>query len=228
MTRSPRTCATRAATTSWPASARTPSGPRGARRRPSRTGAIVPVAESYVTEPPDTYLPPPPDDGEKYAYFGRPRRWVFVWLLIASGGVLYGYVHVAERAWVVSPVMWLLLMVIVPPVAVNFWLRIGRPRLTLEEHQATVASYTERGETVDVFLPSCGEPLAVLDNTFRYVNKMKWGGLKTVYVLDDSARENVRDLADQYKFRYIVRPDPGVMKKAGNLSYAFGISTGDF
>jgi len=142
--------------------------------------------------------------------------------------VLYGYIHVAERAWLVTPVMWLLLMVMVPPVAVNFWLRMGRPRLTLAEHQATVASYREDGETVDVFLPSCGEPLAVLNNTFRYVSKLKWDGPKAVYVLDDSVREPVRDLADHYQFRYIVRPDPGVMKKAGNLSYALTISAGDF
>ena len=111
---------------------------------------------------------------------------------------------------------------------VNFWLRIGPPRLTLAEHQATVASYQEHGETVDVFLPSCGEPLAVLNNTFRYVSKMNWPGLKTVYVLDDSARETVRELADQYSFRYVVRPDPGEMKKAGNLLHALGISAGDF
>jgi hypothetical protein len=52
---------------------------------------------------------------------------------------------VAERAWLVAPLMWLLLMVMVPPVAVNFWLRIGRPRLTLAEHQATVASYHRAG-----------------------------------------------------------------------------------
>ena len=183
-----------------------------------------PVAE----RPQEIYLPQPPDDREKYGYFGKQRRWVFAWLLIASAGVLYGYVHVAERAWLVAPVMWLLLMVMVPPVVVNFWLRIGRPRLTLAEHQATVANYREHGETVDVFLPSCGEPLAVLDNTFQYVSKMDWSGLKTVYVLDDSAREKVRDLADAYNFRYIVRPDPGHMKKAGNLAHALGISAGDF
>ena len=91
-----------------------------------------------------------------------------------------------------------------------------------------MASYQEHGETVDVFLPSCGEPLAVLDNTFRYVSTMDWRGPKTVYVLDDSARETVRDLADQYGFRYIVRPNPGQMKKAGNLTHALGVSPGDF
>ena len=151
-----------------------------------------PVAE----QPQEIYLPQPPDDREKYRYFGKQRRWVFAWLLIASIGVLYGYVRVAEHAWLVAPIMWLLLMVMVPPVVVNFWLRIGRPRLTLAEHQATVANYREHGESVDVFLPSCGEPLAVLNNTFQYVSKMDWSGLKTVYVLDDSAREKVHDLAD--------------------------------
>jgi cellulose synthase (UDP-forming) len=187
-----------------------------------------------VTEPvlaqrrPDIYLPQPPDDREKYEYFGGSRRWVFVWLLVASTGVMYGYVHVAERAWAVAPVMWLLLMVMVPPVVVNFWLRFGRPRLTLPEHLATVASYREHGEAVDVFLPNCGEPLAVLDNTFGHVSGMTWGGIKSVYVLDDSARETVRDLADKYGFRYIVRPHPGEMKKAGNLTHALGITTGDF
>ena len=38
----------------------------------------------------------------------------------------------------------------------------------------------------------------------------------------------VRDLADRYGFRYIVRPNPGEMKKAGNLTHALGISDGDF
>ena len=47
-------------------------------------------------------------------------------------------------------------------------------------------------------------------------------------MLDDSAREKVRDLAEEYDFRYIVRPHPGEMKKAGNLTHALGISGGDF
>jgi len=176
----------------------------------------------------ELYLPRPPDDQEKYAYFGKPRRWVFAWLLIASIGVLYGYVHVAERAWVVSPIMWLLLMVMVPPVFINFWLRTGRSRLTLAEHRAFVAKYRAHGEAIDVFLPSCGEPVPVLNNTFKYVSAMNWAGPKTVYVLDDSDRETVRDLARRYDYQYVVRPNPGEMKKAGNLTHALGISSGDF
>ena len=181
-----------------------------------------------AADPEEIYLPRPPDRREKYEYFGPPRRWVFAWLLLAAVGVLYGYIHVAEHAWAVAPVMWLLLMVMVPPVVVNFWLRTGRARLTRAEHQAIVDNFRPHGETVDVFLPSCGEPLAVLDNTFRYVSAMTWAGPRTVYVLDDSVREQVHDLARQYDFRYVVRPNPGEMKKAGNLTYALGISEGDF
>ena len=131
------------------------------------------LTEPAVAEQrPDIYLPDPPDDQEKYKYFGKQRRWVFAWLLIASVGVLYGYIHVAQHAWLIAPLMWLLLMVMVPPIVVNFWLRVGPPRLTVAEHQATVTSYREgeHDETVDVFLPSCGEPLTVLDNTLRYVS----------------------------------------------------------
>ena len=174
------------------------------------------------------YLPQPPSREEKYQYFGSQRRWAFGWLLVAAAGILYGYVRVAEHAWAVAPLMWLLLMVMVPPVVINFWLRTGRPRLTLAAHQATVDGYRGHGETVDVFLPSCGEPLALLDNTFSHVSELSWGGAKAVYVLDDSAREQVRDLAARYSFRYIVRPRPGELKKAGNLIHALGISSGDF
>ena len=91
-----------------------------------------------------------------------------------------------------------------------------------------MASYQEDGASVDFFLPSCGEPLALLENTFRHVYGVEWSGTKTVYVLDDSARRQVRELAARYNFRYIVRPNPGEMKKAGNLLHALAITDGDF
>jgi cellulose synthase (UDP-forming) len=174
------------------------------------------------------YLPHPPSRNEKYRYFGKLRRWAFVWIFLAAVGILYGYVRVAEHAWVIAPLMWLLLMVLVPPVVISLWLRVGRPRLTLSEHEAAVAAYRDHGETIDVFLPSCGESLIVLNNTYRFVSQLRWAPAKHVYVLDDSARESVRELARRYDFRYVVRPDPGAMKKAGNLLHAFGISDGDF
>jgi cellulose synthase (UDP-forming) len=175
------------------------------------------------------YLPAPPADDEAYQYFGAHRPWAFAWLLIAASGIVYGYAEVSREAWVVSPVMFLLLMVMVPPVVVNFWLRAGRPRLGLGEHRERVASWLPRHEPpVDIFLPNCGEPLDVLDNTYYYVSQIRWRGERTVYVLDDSARNSVRELAASYGFRYVVRPDRGWLKKAGNMIHALSVSRGDY
>jgi cellulose synthase (UDP-forming) len=173
------------------------------------------------------YLPRPPTRTEKYSYFGSRRPYVFAWLLIAAMGILYGYVRVATKAWWTAPAL-VLLVVMVPPVIVNFWLRIGRPRLTLARHLAIMDSYQYGNESVDVFLPSCGEPVELLDNTMRCASAVRWQGSKTVYVLDDSAREEVRALAARYGFRYVVRANRGEMRKAGNLINAFGISDGEF
>jgi cellulose synthase (UDP-forming) len=173
------------------------------------------------------YLPRPPTRTEKYGYFRHRRPYVFAWLLIAAAGILYGYMRVATKSWWTSPAL-MLLAVMVPPVIVNFWLRIGKPRLTLSGHHAIARAYQYGYETVDVFLPSCGEPVDLLDNTFRCVSGMRWHGTKTVYVLDDSARGEVRALAARYGYRYVVRANRGELRKAGNLINAFGLSDGEF
>jgi cellulose synthase (UDP-forming) len=200
----------------------TNKAPPRARRAP------IPVALPPGT-PPTAYLPAPPGDDEVYQYFGAHRPWAFGFLLIAAGGIVYGYAEVAREAWVITPIMFLFLMVMVPPVIVNFWLRTGRPRLTLEEHKQRIASWRPGYEpSVDIFLPNCGEPVDVLNNTFSYVHQIAWRGVKAVYVLDDAARDEVHELADYYGFRYVVRPNRGWLKKAGNLIHALGVSRGDY
>ena len=173
------------------------------------------------------YLPQPPSRTEKYDYFRGHRRYIFAWLLVAAAGVIYGYVRVATKAWPFSPAL-LLLLVMVPPAVINFWLRVGRPRLTLADHLEITRAYCPGTESVDIFLPSCGEPIEVLNNTFRCVAGMRWPAAMTVYALDDSARADVRALAERYGYRYVVRPRPGELKKAGNLIHAFNLSRGDF
>ena len=191
-------------------------------------GTANPAPAGPPTPPgPGRYLPQPPTRTEKYGYFRGRRPYVFAWLLVAALGILYGYVRVATKAWWTTPAL-LLLVVMVPPVVINFWLRIGRPRLTLARHRAITGSYHYGHEAVDVFLPSCGEPVELLDNTMRCASAMRWPGPKTVYVLDDSAREEVRALAARYGFRYVVRANRGEMRKAGNLINAFGLSDGEF
>jgi cellulose synthase (UDP-forming) len=174
------------------------------------------------------YLPRPPTDEEKYSYFRKPRRWIFLWLFIGSLGILYGFVMVAIKAPWTMPAL-LLLAVMVPPVLVNFWLRIHKPRLTLSEHRARVAAFRPTPEdTVDIWLPTCGEPLRVLRNTYRHVAQLQWPARLTGWVLDDAARPEVADLASEFGFIHVVRENRGWLKKAGNLIHAFGISSSRF
>ena len=230
--------------TARPPRQRTPGAslPEAGKRSPARHRAPLPPGRSVPrqvnrTAPArslldldidSTYLPSPPTDGEKYAYFHKPRRWIFAWLLVGSLGILYGFVMVAIKAPWTMPAL-LLLVVMVPPVLVNFWLRIHRPRLTLHQHLARVGAFRPTpGDTVDVWLPTCGEPLRVLRNTYRHVARLRWPARVTVWVLDDGARPEVAELAAEFGFVHVVRRNRGYLKKAGNLTHAFGISSGRF
>ena len=53
--------------------------------------------------------------------------------------------------------------------------------------------------SVDVFLPVCREPTHVLDNTWKHIRALDYPNL-TVHVLDDGAKEEVRQLADMHGF----------------------------
>ena len=72
-----------------------------------------------------------------------------------------------------------------------------------------------------------GQQLLEWLNTYTFVAGMQWPGELNVYVLDDGGRESVRDLAADFGFHYILRPNRGYMKKAGNLQYAFTQTSGD-
>jgi cellulose synthase/poly-beta-1,6-N-acetylglucosamine synthase-like glycosyltransferase len=88
-----------------------------------------------------------------------------------------------------------------------------------------------RSPRPSAFPPGAGrhrEDLRVLGNTYHYVSQLAWPGPLTVYVLDDSARDLVRELAEQHGFVYLSRPNRGHLKKAGNLRYGFQHSRGDF
>jgi cellulose synthase (UDP-forming) len=171
------------------------------------------------------YLPLSPTDKEKYSYLRtRPRRWIFYWLAIGQLGVVYGFVRVMLKEPWTTPLL-LLLIVTVPPILVNFWLRTLKPRVTPSTHAACVAAYQpDPRDTVDIWLPTCGEPLRVLRNQYRHVALIRWHTRVNVWVLDDADRPEVADLAAEFSFRHVVRPNRGWLKKAGNLINAFGIS----
>ncbi|KAJ7634331.1 nucleotide-diphospho-sugar transferase [Roridomyces roridus] len=100
----------------------------------------------------------------------------------------------------------------------------------LEKHKEIVEKYaTTPGDdpSVDILLPCCGEPLELLENTYKYVSQLTYTNY-TVHVLDDGGLDSVKALASAYGFNYIRRPNRGHLKKAGNLRHAFGLTSGDF
>lgn len=75
--------------------------------------------------------------------------------------------------------------------------------------------------TVNIFLPTCGEPTEILNNSYSYVSQIRNSGVR-VYVLDDGSREEVRAMAQYYGFQYIARSS-NFLKKAGNIRHAFSM-----
>lgn len=78
--------------------------------------------------------------------------------------------------------------------------------------------------SVDIFIPIYSESLDILDKTLAAACTMRYAN-KTVFVLDDSHRDAVRDLAAEYGATYIRGPRRHA--KAGNLNNALKITEGD-
>ncbi|MET8946284.1 cellulose synthase catalytic subunit [Streptomyces sp. NPDC004542] len=174
-------------------------------------------------------LPQPPDDAEKYAYV---RRHLSV--LMAGSLVSFACLAVSQVLFTASsPWFWLttpLLALVVADYLISLYLDGLSKDFDLKAHKALVAGWRPAAHpSVDVFLPVCGEPLEVLHNTWVHVNRLAgtYRGEVNVYVLDDAADSEVGAMARDFGFRYVVRPDRGWFKKAGNLHHAFGITGGE-
>lgn len=82
--------------------------------------------------------------------------------------------------------------------------------------------------TVDIYLPSCGENIEIIANTFAYVKRVQdYYRNARVFVLDDAKKKEVETLANAYGYRYMTRPT-NELKKAGNLRNAFKFTDGEF
>ncbi len=176
----------------------------------------------------DAALPSAPTDREQYLYLGAQWRWVtpvsFVGYLLIVLSISYFVYRQPWAAFLLVP-----LGISAVGTVVSLFTSSRPRRDSIHSHRAVTAGWApDRVPSVDVFLPSAGEDLAVLRNTYDHVAALRWRGRLTVYVLDDSARSEVRALAEQRGFRYLTRPDRGYFKKAGNLRFGFERSDGDY
>ncbi|SDQ66718.1 SGNH hydrolase domain-containing protein [Quadrisphaera sp. DSM 44207] len=172
-------------------------------------------------------MPMPPSDGEKHWYMGRQHRWLLLAQALSFALIAYSIARFATADT-------RLLLFLVPVALYSVTLLISslsgarKKRTSLADHRSRVRTYRPSAwPTVDVFLPTAGEPLEVLQNTYHHVSRMQWPATLEVYVLDDGARDDVRALAHEHGFHYLSRSDRGRLKKAGNLRFGYEHSSGD-
>lgn len=172
-----------------------------------------------------------PDDDEKYSYLDRSLPYVFCALVICAGCTITAQVimeiyHPALWPIGIYTLAYTLYQVISIPV--NF---TGRG-FDFNKHQRLIADWIPRTwPTVDIYLPVCNEPIEVIKNTWVHVAKLLQNcpaEAVQVWVLDDGNDPHVRQLAGEFPFHYVRRPNHPADKKSGNLRYAFSITSGEF
>lgn len=182
-----------------------------------------------------TFLPLSPDINEKYSYIiEHPNllktlyivgaiSWLFVlwWFINFFGHNVWYWVFLA-------PIIAYLTIYQYISIFINLFYR----KFDLERHMKQRHEYwasVQYKPTIDVFLPVCGEDLSILRNTWEGVKKMtNYAYTIDPIVLDDAANYEVEELAREYWFRYMSRPNRGEMKKAGNLKYWFERTHGEY
>lgn len=156
-------------------------------------------------------------------------RWIQLVLIAAFVLVAVSLVAFATTHVWLTPVLFILVLNVIGNTF-SLFTGMNKRRVTWASHQQRVTSWNPhdgRYPSVDIFLPTCGESLEILRNTYEHVVAMSWPGRLSVYVLDDAAREEVHDLSASFGFDYVVRPDRGHLRKAGNLRNACRISGGE-
>lgn len=173
------------------------------------------------------YLPTPPSSEQKYLYVRQNKLLIytcglFSFACLMTGMVLFSLTHEYTIFYA------LFALIVFVYLAVSYFVGIFSRPFNLDKHKEVVTTYQAYKPSVDVYLPSCGEPLEVLRNTYHHVSHLDWSGVLKVYVLDDSHRADVAELAAQFGYEYVARPNRGELKKAGNIRYAFPRTHGEF
>lgn len=162
-----------------------------------------------------------------WLYYGPQHLW-FIWLRTVATISAVASLLLFSISTTLLWLFWIPFTVFVMYMALTHYATTRKRRFSRLDHERIVEFWApESYPSVDVFLPSAGEDLEVLRNTYRHVAGMAYDGRLTVYVLDDGDRAEVRDLAGDFGFEYLVRPNRPHMKKAGNLKYGYEHSDGD-
>lgn len=175
-------------------------------------------------------MPKAPSAKEKYQYVKRDNFFLLGLSVVSFSAVFFSILNLFINNFIFWPLFGFYILSVVY-FLISLVVNLGTIDFDLTAHRKLKntwqpAIYPE----VDVFLPTAGEPLTVLKNTWDGVNDIRrfYLGRVNIYCLDDSARTSVRRLAEDYNFIYESRPNRGEFKKAGNLRHGYKVSSGEF
>lgn len=189
---------------------------------PADSLALEPRIESAADE--QGAAPSPP----KYHRYGEEQRR----LRVAIGRIIWIvtlFCATAYLSWAAAYLNWDIWYVAIPFFLAELgWglmlLMWGFTLWDVREH-APKAPTAKQAHTVDVFIPTCGEAIDVVERTVGAAVKLDWPH-KVISILDDKQSDEVRDLAARYNVQYFRRTEHHD-RKAGNLNYALERTSGD-
>lgn len=104
-------------------------------------------------------------------------------------------------------------------------LKVKDRRQEVDRLSAAVVAGTFQPK-VDIFIPTYDEPEFILRRTVIGCQAINYQ-LKTVYLLDDTRRSNIAQLAVELGCKYLARPENN-HAKAGNINHAIPLTDGEF
>jgi cellulose synthase (UDP-forming) len=124
----------------------------------------------------------PPSDDEVYCYMGWQLRAVPVLLIVAYGLAAWSLVKFTLAGLALLWPMFIVLGLNALGTVLSTLTSFNNRRVSAKRHRRLVGSWAPAGPapSVDVFLPTMGEDLAVLANTYTYVGRMEWTGTVAV------------------------------------------------
>ncbi len=175
-------------------------------------------------------LPQPPTDDEKYSYVHRDLP-LLVWTsLLSVAMIVVSQLHfISINHWLLVLLPFLLFTIVYFVISMRVY--ATSRNFDLVAHRTLVDGWSpDHHPSVDILLPICNESLAVLHNTWTYVDRLarRYAGTVHVYVLDDGDDTEAAGMAEEFGFHYEVRPNRGWFKKAGNLRHGYHLSSGEF
>lgn len=169
----------------------------------------------------------------KYKYTKVSRAFVIFFAALSLVVVTINIIGLTTVPRITFVNLAIILFMFISTLLSSLYLIFGFNRFDLRTHRKVLKEFskypTSKMPFVNVFLPTAGEDIKILNRTYRGVSRLDYPKKRiSIYVLDDKGGGEVKCLAQKYGFKYFSRPNKGEFKKAGNLKYGYGKSRGEY